>query len=161
MLFLFHGHSTYTYLYKCSSVDVIYLFCMHEIVKEKESAKEKGKIPNLFEKHDLFEDIDNIADLTIDQVKNLLEEEEKTNAKLKTDLHNQKDENIEKTRKISHVKDSPDRKVQSTKRKSKKEMQLEKMKDFLKDPLKGDDQEVNLDVRLKKTGGHLHFATDI
>ena len=117
-----------------------------------------GKISNLFEKHDLFEDIDNIADLTIDQVKSLLEEEEKTNAKLKTDLYNQKDENIERTRKISQAKLSPDRKVQ-TKRKSKKEMQLEKMKDFLKDPSMGDDQEVNLDIRLKKTGGQLHFFT--
>merc|ERR1711879_959600 len=84
-----------------------------QIVKEKESVEEKGKIPNLFEKHDLFEDIDNIADLTIDQVKNLLEEEEKTNAKLKTDLYNQKDENIEKTRKTSQVKHSPDRKAQT------------------------------------------------
>merc|ERR1719458_544458 len=99
----------------------------------KESPQEKGKISNLFEKHDLFEDIDNIADLTIDQVKNLLEEEEKTNAELKTDLYNQKDENIKRTRKISQVKLSPDRKVQ-TKRRSKKEMQLEKMKDFLKVP---------------------------
>ena len=126
----------------------------------KESHKEKGKISNLFEKHDLFEDIDNIADLTIDQVKNLLEEEEKTNAKLKTDLYNQKDENIERTRKISQAKLSPDRKVQ-TKRKSKKEMQLDKMKDFLKDPALGDDQEVNLDIRLKKTGGPLHFTADI
>ena len=120
-----------------------------------------GRISNLFEKHDLFEDIDSIADLTIDQVKNLLEEEEKTNAKLKTDLYTQKDENIERTRKISQAKLSPDRKVQ-TKRKSKKEMQLEKIKDFLKDPSMGDDQEVNLDIRLKKTGGQLHFfAFDI
>ena len=126
----------------------------------KESPQEKGKISNLFEKHDLFEDIDNIADLTIDQVKNLLEEEEKTNAELKTDLYNQKDENIERTRKISQVKLSPDRKVQ-TKRRSKKEMQLEKMKDFLKDPAMGDDQEVNLDIRLRKTGGLMHFTFDI
>ena len=126
----------------------------------KESPQEKGKISNLFEKHDLFEDIDNIADLTIDQVKNLLEEEEKTNAELKTDLYNQKDENIKRTRKISQVKLSPDRKVQP-KRRSKKEMQLEKMKDFLKGPAMGDNQEVNLDIRLKKTGGLMHFTVDI
>ena len=40
-------------------------------------------------------------------MKNLLEEEEKTNAKLKTDLYTQKDENIERTRKISQAKLSP------------------------------------------------------
>ena len=95
---------------------------------------------------DPFEKIDSIADLTLDQVREMLLKEEETNAKLKTELINKKDEELNKSKTQALKRGIPKQ------RKSKKELQLEKMKNFLKDPDKGEDQEVNLDIRLKKTG---------
>ena len=98
---------------------------------------------------DPFEKIDNIADLTLDQVRDMLIKEEETNAKLKSELINKKDEKLTKSKIEAHKRPTPKQ------RKSKKEVQLENMKNFLKDPDKGGDQEVNLDIRLKKTGNYI------
>ena len=98
---------------------------------------------------DPFENIDNIADLTIDQVRSLLVKEEEANDKLKTELITKKDEQVDKVKSYNETRS---RNRVNPPKKSKKEMQLEKMKNFLKDPDKNDEQEINLDIRFKKTG---------
>jgi len=100
------------------------------------------------EKPDPFENIDNIADLTIDQVRSLLVKEEETNDMLKTELISKKDEQVDKVKSYNETRS---RNRVNQPKKSKKEMQLEKMKNFLKDPDKNDEQEINLDIRFKKT----------
>ena len=97
---------------------------------------------------DPFDKVDNIADLTLDQVRLILKEEETQNTQLKTDLENQKEEHLKMSREMKLLTNQqPEKK----KRKSKKEIQLEKMKNFLKDPNKDDDQDIKLDIRMKKT----------
>ena len=96
-----------------------------------------------------IEKVENIADITLDHVRKLLEEEEQANAKLKNDLLIQKEETVSLKRK---KREQSEKDKSHTKRKSKKELQLEKMKNFLKDPDKDDSQDINLDIRLKKTG---------
>ena len=105
-------------------------------------------------KEDPFVNIDNIADLTLDEVREILEKEEETNAKLKENLVSSKEDKLEKYK--SEKENYPDvSRVRSEKqkpRKRKKEQQLEKLKNFLKDPDGAEDQEVELDIRLRKSG---------
>ena len=102
---------------------------------------------------DPFVNIENIADLTLEEVREILEKEENTNAQLKEDLVSTKEEtltkhqNQPKSEEKSRKRSSP-----SKPRKSKKEQQLAKLKDFLKDPDADEDQEVELDIRLKRSG---------
>ena len=105
---------------------------------------------------DPFVNIDNIADLTLDEVREILENEEQTNAKLKDDLVSSKDEKLtkHKTEKLKGSEGSKVRPERSGARKSKKEQQLEKLKDFLKDPDGAEDQDVQLDIRMKKSGNY-------
>ena len=108
---------------------------------------------------DPFMNIDNIADLTLDEVREILENEEQTNAKLKDDLVSSKDEKLtkHKTEKLKGSEGNKVRPERSGARKSKKEQQLEKLKDFLKDPDGAEDQDVQLDIRMKKSGNYISW----
>ena len=133
---------------KCNDVKEILnrILNNNDDLEEEEVKNNIGVIENKPE--DPFEEIDNIADLTLDQVREMLIKEEETNAKLKSELINKKDEELTKSKIQGQKRPTP------KPRKSKKEVQLENMKNFLKDPDKGEDQEVNLDIRLKKTGSY-------
>ena len=102
---------------------------------------------------DPFVNIDNIADLTLEEVREILDKEEQTNSQLKENLVSTKEEKLSKYQnQPKSVEKSRKRREPSKPRKSKKEQQLEKLKDFLKDPDAEEDQEVELDIRLKKSG---------
>merc|ERR1711974_173706 len=99
---------------------------------------------------------------TIDEVREILEKEEDANAKLRDDLVASKEDKLAK-----HKHENPRRQEgsrvrtdkMSKQRKSKKEQQLEKIKDFLKDPDGAKDQEVELDIRLKKTDSEVEESS--
>ena len=102
---------------------------------------------------DPFENIDNIADLTLEEVREILEKEEQTNAQLKDNLVSTKEEKLTRHQNQPKSQEKSRKRSEPSKpRKSKKEQQLEKLKDFLKDPDANEDQEVELDIRLKKSG---------
>ena len=102
---------------------------------------------------DPFLMIDNIADLTLEEVREILDKEESTNAQLKEDLVSTKEEKLTKHQNPAKSQERSRKRPSPKKpRKSKKEQQLEKLKDFLKDPEADEDQEVELDIRLKKSG---------
>ena len=102
---------------------------------------------------DPFSQIDNIADLTLEEVREILDQEESTNAQLKEDLVSTKEEKLTKHQNPPRSQERSRKRSSPKKpRKSKKEQQLEKLKDFLKDPDANEDQEVELDIRLKKSG---------
>ena len=102
---------------------------------------------------DPFVNIDNIADLTLEEVREILEKEEQANAQLKEDLVSTKEEELTKHQNQPKIQEKIRKRSSPSKpRKSKKEQQLEKLKDFLKDPDANEEQEVELDIRLKKSG---------
>ena len=102
---------------------------------------------------DPFVNIDNIADLTLEEVREILEKEEQANAQLKEDLVSTKEEELTKHQNQPKIQEKIRKRSSPSKpRKSKKEQQLEKLKDFLKDPDADEDQEVELDIRLIKSG---------
>ena len=125
-----------------------------ESINEHEDEHPVEPVTDNHKKDDPFVNIDNIADLTLDEVREILEKEEETNAKLKEDLVSSKEDKLEKYK--SEKENNPDvSRVRSEKqkpRKRKKEQQLEKLKNFLKDPDGAEDQEVELDIRLRKSG---------
>ena len=63
---------------------------------------------------------------------------------------NQTEDHMKKNRNLVTQKEENKKREPQIKKKSKKEMQLEKMKNFLKDPSKGEDQDIQLDLRLKR-----------
>ena len=128
---------------KCNDVNEI----LNRILKNNDYEDEAEEINE--DPKNPIEKVENIADITLDHVRKLLEEEEQANAKLKNDLLIQKEETVSLERK---KREQSEKDKSHTKRKSKKELQLEKMKNFLKDPDKDDSQDINLDIRLKKTG---------
>ena len=128
---------------KCNDVNEI----LNRILKNNDYEDEAEEINE--DPKNPIEKVENIADITLDHVRKLLEEEEQANAKLKNDLLIQKEETVSLKRK---KREQSEKDKSHTKRKSKKELQLEKMKNFLKDPDKDDSQDINLDIRLKKTG---------
>ena len=143
---------------KCQDVNAI----LNRILSKDEDFDIENKIEDEIElsvdseqssktSDDPFLKNENIADLTLEEVRDILEKEEHTNASLKEDLVSTKEEKLTKHPNLPTTREKSRKKSSPKPRKSKKEQQLEKLMDFLKDPDANDDQVV-LDVRLKKSG---------